>query len=295
MEYIQLFYTMNRYQIILIAGLLACSLLIAGCTEQSAPKQQTTSPTPAPTQIITTSLTPATPVPTQTQAPSLFDNQVMQPPPELGVSVSVQKDPVYSNITTTFDGGKGQELTQSAQVRITLSDGRVIEKDLGKQKGDEITTEGTKGADRVQVVVRFMNGDSYLILDKKVGQERAGLATATPTGVTTQTAGSEQGLYEGPVTQPPNSLSVSVDVNKEPIYRVITGTFRGGHGQSLVSSIDMRAKLGNGELITRQIANNIGATAEIQGSDAIDRVQVIVSFKNGETYKIFEKTFGPRG
>ncbi|WP_319579554.1 hypothetical protein [uncultured Methanospirillum sp.] len=286
---------MNRYQIILIAGLLACLLLVAGCTEQAAPKQQTLSPTPAPTQIISTSPTPETPVPSQTQVPSLFDNQVMQPPPELGVSVSVQKDPVYSNITTTFDGGKGQELTQSAQVRITLSDGRIIEQDLGKQKGDEITTAGTKGTDRVQVVVTFMNGDSYLILDKKVGQERAGLATATSTGVTTETTRSDQGLYEGPVTQPPNSLSVSVDVNKEPIYRVITGTFRGGHGQSLVSSIDMRAKLGNGELITRQIANNIGAIGEIQGSDGIDHVQVIVSFKNGETYKIFEKTFGPRG
>jgi hypothetical protein len=287
---------MNRYQIILIAGLLVGLLLVAGCTQQAAPKpEQTLPPTPAPTPIATTPPGSVTPVSTQTSAPSLFDNQVMQPPPELGVSVSVQKDPVYSNITTTFDGGKGQELTQSIQVRITLSDGRIIEEDLGKHKGDEITTAGTKGADRVQVAVKYMNGDSYLILDQKVELERAGRATATPTVVATTTTRSDQGLYEGPVTQPPNSLSVSVDVIKDPIYRVITGTFRGGHGQSLVSSIDMRAKLGNGELVTRQIADNIGAIGEIQGSDGTDHVQVIVSFKNGETYKIFEKTFGPRG
>jgi hypothetical protein len=286
---------MNRYQIILIAGVLAGLLLVAGCTEQTVPKSgQTLAPTPAPTSIATPPPVTQAPV-TQTPSPSLFDNQVMEPPAELGVSVSVQKDPVYSNITTTFDGGRGQTLVQSIQARITLSDGRVIEQDLGKQKGNEITTAGTKGTDRVQVVVKYMNGDSYLILDKKIELERAGLATATPTKAATVTTSSDQGLYEGPVTQPPNSLSVTVDVNKEPIYRVITGTFRGGHGQSLVSSIDMRAKLGNGELVTRQIANNIGAIGEIQGSDGTDHVQVIVSFKNGETYKIFEKTFGPRG
>lgn len=286
---------MNRYQIILILGVLAGLLFIAGCTEQEDPKTGQNLPsTPAPTSIATTP--PVTQVPvTQTPVPSLFDSQVMEPPADLGVSVSVQKDPVYSNITTTFDGGRGQTLVQSIQARITLSDGRVIEQDLGKQKGDEITTAGTKGADRVQVVVKYMNGDSYLILDKKIELGRAGLATATPTKVATVTTSSDQGLYEGPVTQPPNSLSVTVDVNKEPIYRVITGTFRGGHGQSLVSSIDMRAKLGNGELVTRQIANNIGAIGEIQGSEGTDHVQVIVSFKNGETYKIFEKTFGPRG
>lgn len=286
---------MNRYQIILIVGVLAGLLLVAGCTEQAAPKSgQTLPPTSAPTSIATPP--PATQAPvTQTPAPTLFDSQVMEPPADLGVSVSVQKDPVYSNITTTFDGGRGQTLVQSIQARITLSDGRVIEQDLGKQKGDEITTAGTKGADRVQVVVKYMNGDSYLILDKKIELGRAGLATATPTKVATVTTSSEQGLYEGPVTQPPNSLSVTVDVNKEPIYRVITGTFRGGHGQSLISSIDMRAKLGNGELVTRQISNNIGAIGEIQGSDGTDHVQVIVSFKNGETYKIYEKTFGPRG
>ncbi|PWR69962.1 hypothetical protein [Methanospirillum lacunae] len=286
---------MNRYQIILIVGVLAGLLLVAGCTEQATPKSgQTLPPTSAPTSIATP--LPATQAPvTQTPAPTLFDSQVMEPPADLGVSVSVQKDPVYSNITTTFDGGRGQTLVQSIQARITLSDGRVIEQDLGKQKGDEITTAGTKGADRVQVVVKYMNGDSYLILDKKIELGRAGLATATPTKVATVTTSSEQGLYEGPVTQPPNSLSVTVDVNKEPIYRVITGTFRGGHGQSLISSIDMRAKLGNGELVTRQIANNIGAIGEIQGSDGTDHVQVIVSFKNGETYKIYEKTFGPRG
>jgi hypothetical protein len=106
---------------------------------------------------------------------------------------------------------------------------------------------------------------------------------------------SEEGLFPGPVTQPPNSLSVSVDVEKEPIYRVITGTFRGGHGQSLISKIEMHAVLGTGETTTKVIANNIGAIGEIQGSNGIDRIQVVVSFKNGEVYKILDKTFKSRG
>ena len=89
---------MNRYQIILITGVLAVLLLVAGCTEQTTSKEQKTLPlTPVPTYTPATTPTPETPLPTtQTPAPSLFDNQVMIPPPELGVSVSVQKDPVYS-------------------------------------------------------------------------------------------------------------------------------------------------------------------------------------------------------
>ncbi|MDD1727539.1 MAG: hypothetical protein LUQ50_00540 [Methanospirillum sp.] len=286
---------MNRYQAILVVGILAGLLLTAGCTDQGAVKKEQIQPsTPAPTPVKTESPTPSTPEPTQKASPSLFDGKVTEPPAELAVSVSAQKDPVYSNITITFDGGKGQDLIQLIQVRTTLETGEVIEQQLGKKKGDEIAITGTRGLDRVQVMVSYMNGNSYLVMDRVVGQDRAGLEMPTQVQESAINA-SQEGLYPGPVTQPPNSLSVSVDVSKEPIYRVITGTFRGGHGQSLVSKIEMRAVLGTGESVINQISNNIGATGEMQGSDGIDHVQVIVSFKNGETYKILEKTLGPRG
>lgn len=253
---------------------------------------QTPALTPVPPTFTPVQTSVLTPEPTK--LPTLFDQPVTEPPAEIFVSVSVQKDPVYSTITATFDGGKGQDLVQSIQVRTTLSTGNVTEEILGKKKGDEITIPGTKGVDRIQVAVMFMNGQSYLITDTVLGQSRAGALTSMPTQKSAVST-SEEGLYSGPVTTPPNSLSVSVDVKKDPIYRVITGTFRGGHGQSLLSRIDMHAALGTGETVTKQIAGNIGAIAEIQGSDSTDRVQVVVYFKNGDSYKILEKTFGPRG
>jgi hypothetical protein len=253
---------------------------------------QQAEPATVQTTQVPTMTTELTPEPTAVQ--TIFDEPVSKPPADLGVSVSVQKDPVYLTITTSFDGGKGQDLVQSILVKTTLSTGETVEQSLGKNKGDEITVIGSKGADRVQVAVTFMNGNSYLVADTMIGQSRAETYTEPPIADTTMST-NEEGLYPGPVTQPPNSLSVSVDVDKEPIYRVITGTFRGGHGQSLVSSIEMRAILGSGEAVTKNIANNIGAIGEIQGSDGIDRVQVIVFYKNGDVHKIFEKTFGPRG
>jgi hypothetical protein len=293
---ILLFYSMNSVQMFAILSVLTVCVIVTGCTDQNPQStrvpEQTTAPdaTPLPTTPLPTTL----PAPEMTKNTSLFDQPVTRPPEDLSVSVSVQKDPIYSTITATFDGGKGQDLVQAVLVKTTLSTGNVSEEILGKNKGDEIRIAGTRGGDRIQVGVTYMNGQSYLITDAILGQSRAPEQISTPVPKKTMST-SEEGLYGGPVTNPPNSLSVSVDVKKDPIYRVITGTFRGGHGQFLLSRIDMYVVLGTGEAVTKQIAGNIGATAEVQGSDGIDRVQIVAYFKNGDSYKILEKSFGSRG
>lgn len=285
---------MNNKLIIAILLVLSLCVLFSGCTDQSGQNQVPPSPTQTLQSLpMTPEVTPPI-TPEPVKQPTLFDQQVTTPPADLAVSVSVQKDPVYSTIRAIFDGGKGQDLVQSVVVKTTLSTGEDREDPLGKKKGDEITIPGSKGNDRVRVGVTFMNGQSYLISDTVLGQNRAGAQTGTPAPEKTP-AFTDEGPYAGPVTTPPNSLSISVDVKKDPIYRVITGTFRGGHGQSLLSRIDMHAELGTGETVTRQIADSVGATTEIQGSDSTDRIQIVVFFKNGDQYKILEKTFGPRG
>jgi hypothetical protein len=275
-------------------------LFSAGCTDNSGQEKVNPAGTVQPKEVRTTpvTVTQATPqaavTSEQANRSGIFDQPRSDPPADLAVSITAQKDPVYSTITVTFDGGKGQDLVQNILVKTTLSTGESREQTLGKNKGAEITGNGTRGSDRVQAAVTFMTGETYLVTDTRLEQNRAG-SIATESVPEKKMNSSEAGLYQGPVTEPPNSLSVSVDVMKEPIYRVITGTFRGGHGQFLVSRIEMRAVLGSGEAVTKIIPSNIGATAEIQGSDGIDRVQVVAFFKNGEVYKIFEKTFGSRG
>lgn len=279
-----------------IAILLCCFILGAGCT---GPEKEVGDMTPVPARTMpepvpVTESPPISPTPEAEPEASVFDMPVTVPPANLTVSVSVRKDPVYSTITVVFDGGKGQDLVQSIPVRTIRSTGEVSDDMLGKEKGAELTINGTRGTDLVRVGIHFMNGDSYHLSDTSLAPSREITGTVTPVPEKTMSI-NEEGLYPGPVTIPPNSLSVSVEVEKEPIYRVITGTFRGGHGQFLVSRIDMNAVLGTGEAVTKEIPHNIGGMAEIQGTDGVDRVQVVVRFKNGEVHKILEKALGPRG
>lgn len=283
--------------VIFLAIMVTGFLLMAGCTSSTT---EDTKITPVPTTpAATLPPTPeetAAPEPTQEkiEEPSIFDGTVTQPSDELRVSVSAQKDPVYNQITVVFDGGKGQQLLRDITVRVTTSDGTVTELPLDVLRGSEVEFTGTKGNDRVQVAVDYKNGESYLIFDRIVGQVRAAEVTQTETATPVPET-SVGGKYDGPVTQPPKNLIVSVDVDKDPVYRVITASFRGGHGQTLVKTIEVHATLSDGKEVTEELGNNIGSEAEIQGTTGNDKVQVIVFYKNGEQYKISEKVFGPRG
>lgn len=285
----------GKTNFILITLILTGCVVLAGCTGSPPPVQPATpSPTPTPEPTTIPPTPEETPAVVPTSEYSIFDGPVTQPPAELEVSVSARKDPVYNQITVVFDGGKGQQLLQSISVRVTTSDGIVTEQPLPPNRGAEIEFAGSKGVDRVQVAAYYKNGASYLILNQNVGQARAGIITATPT-VASAPVTSSNSLYDGPVTEPPKNLIVMVDVIKDPVYRVITATFRGGHGQSLVKTVQVHALLSDGKEVTKDLANTIGSVAEIQGTAGNDKVQVVVFYKNGEQYKISEKVFGPRG
>lgn len=286
----------RKRTILYLALLLLAGVLLAGCT--SSPQQEperAPGPTPLPleTPKVTEIPTPE-PEPLPEVIPSIFDGTVQKPPNELEVFVNVQKDPVYDVITVTFNGGKGQQLLQSVLVRVEDSNGEVTEIPLGSRVGEEITIQGTKGKDRVQVAAYYKTGASYYILDQSLGQTRLGAPIATPTIASYEELATDE-LFGGPVTEPPRSLTVSVDVGKDPVYRVITATFRGGHGQSLVRRINVHAVLSDGNVVTKDLMNNIGAISEIQGTAGLDKVQVVVEYQNGESYKIVEKVLGPRG
>lgn len=281
----------------LLGIVVTAFLLLAGCLgtnpEESAVKTVTTTPdTTLPPTLAPTSITE--PVKEEQTQVSIFDGPVTQPPDELSVSVSAQKDPVYNQITVVFDGGKGQQLLKDITVRVTASDGTVTDLPLNTNRGSEAEFAGTKGTDRVQAAVSYQNGQSYLIFDQTLGTVRAPEVTQTkaPTPVPES---SSEGRFDGPVTLPPKNLDVSVEVDKDPVYRVITATFRGGHGQTLVKNIIVNTILSDGREESRDLASNIGSTAEIQGTSGNDKVQVVVYYKNGEQYKISEKVFGPRG
>jgi hypothetical protein len=93
-------------------------------------------------------------------------------PASSAVSVTVGEKEYNGNIPVTFDGGKGQINVLRIDVKLTRFDRSVYSTTLGKNKGDEVILEGTRGSgsergqsDRIEVSVAMNNGQTYKIVD----------------------------------------------------------------------------------------------------------------------------------
>jgi len=140
---------------ILSVFLLALLMIGAGCTE---------TPTEEPATAVPTTLAPTA---TETASPTTTPH-IDQIPKEKSLAIQVEKDEIFADITVTFNGGDGQYLLDSLHVKTTLSDGQVIEEELGINRGDEIKFDGTKDEDRIEVTAYFVDGTSYRVYDKYV-------------------------------------------------------------------------------------------------------------------------------
>lgn len=160
---------MKVNRIIILGLFLAIAVLFAGCTGSES---GVTQPVPQETPVATPA--PVVPVETiaeVTQVPvdAIWDQPVTEPPADISVSITVQKDQVFDTIIATFNGGFGQSLVSAIQVRVITSDGRDEIQPLGSNTGDNIQFVGTSQEDEVMVAVWYMNGDSYKISDQVLG------------------------------------------------------------------------------------------------------------------------------
>jgi len=90
-----------------------------------------------------------------------------QLPEEIGVTVEASKDPSSAVITVQFNGGPGGDVVQDNTVTLTRSDGTVETGKLNfKERLSEINLQGTRGTDRLQVVVVMGTGTPYTIIDQ---------------------------------------------------------------------------------------------------------------------------------
>ena len=96
----------------------------------------------------------------------------MTVPPIYAVAVDVHRNPtgLYKEVTVTFQGGKGQYLTQRVDATITRSDCSSETKSITRpesgsiQAGSSVTFNGSD-RDRVLVTV-VINGVPYTIIDQ---------------------------------------------------------------------------------------------------------------------------------
>ncbi len=90
-------------------------------------------------------------------------------PPEKAVEIQInEKDPIYATITVIFAGGKGQIAVTDILVQVTLADGKVVTGHLKPIKGNELTFQGTKETDRIEIWVSLNDGTTYKTIDQLV-------------------------------------------------------------------------------------------------------------------------------
>ncbi|MCK9580348.1 MAG: hypothetical protein M0Q92_07835 [Methanoregula sp.] len=152
-----------KYPIILSATvLLVLCALLAGCTSPTASELKPAE-TPVPTTVPTTV---STSVATVVATPDAVETL----PAEQFVDLTLQKQRPDSSIHLLYNGGKGEVTVQNILIKVTLSNGKVVEQYMNDgnrkpRRGDELVIEGTRGTDQVQVFVTSA-GKTYKVIDE---------------------------------------------------------------------------------------------------------------------------------
>ena len=153
---------MKRVLILFATLCLILCALAAGCTSPTQAEIKPVDTTTVPTTLPIRSTSVATVVSTPLAVETL--------PAEQFVDIQVEKQRPDATIHLLYNGGKGAIYVQNIMMRVTRSDGQVVEEYLndGNRKprqGDELVIDGTRGSDHV-VVFLTSAGKTYRIFDK---------------------------------------------------------------------------------------------------------------------------------
>ncbi|RPI38698.1 MAG: hypothetical protein EHM53_08225 [Methanoregulaceae archaeon] len=155
--------SMQKSLVILVFfGVVICALL-SGCTSPTGTEiipPGTTVPTPLPTLQTTAVTVIPTPLPVETL------------PAEQAVDLVLSKQRPDSSIHLLYNGGKGEVYVQNIMMKVTLSNGQVIQQYMNDgnrkpRRGDELVIEGTRSADFVQVYLTSA-GRTYKVKEESL-------------------------------------------------------------------------------------------------------------------------------
>lgn len=83
--------------------------------------------------------------------------------------VQADKNAITAEVNVRFDGGNAQGTVMDNRVILTRSDGTVAEEKLDfSRKQSEVVFQGTRGTDRLQVIVTQHSGSTFTIVDKLI-------------------------------------------------------------------------------------------------------------------------------
>jgi hypothetical protein len=134
---------------------------------QSLPSAAATSPPASVPASSSGSQTSAPSTTASTRTASLVPGPTDRLPSDIAVTFQVDKDAINGKITVMLTGGQGRTVIQDCLVTVTHPDGQVITGVISPNKKiNEITLDGTKGTDRVEVLVTYYSGQQYKVIDQ---------------------------------------------------------------------------------------------------------------------------------
>jgi hypothetical protein len=120
----------------------------------------------------------------------------------------------------------------------------------------------------------------------------------TPLPVTTTTVAEATGnfsLVPGEVELPPDNLRITLQVERDPRSFIVSVMYMGGKGQYGVRDILVRLTRSDGTVLTDTFRPvQMGSHVELQGTQKVDRVEVIVRYHTGDEYKMVDQVFDYR-
>ncbi len=153
----------------LILGAAVLTGLVNGPAPGSARALATPPQTPPVTQppaiSAATTMTPAGEREADTQ--SFVTRPTQVPPESYRIWLQEERDPITNLVTVIYNGGKGQRAVREVSVRLTRSDGEVLEQVFRPLViGEGVELQGTKYADRLEVNVTYNTGETYTVIDR---------------------------------------------------------------------------------------------------------------------------------
>ncbi len=99
--------------------------------------------------------------------PPLVSGPVQVPPESLRIWLQADRDPITHIVTVIYNGGKGERAVRDVSVRLTRSDGTVLQETFRPLiTGEGVAMQGTKYADRLEVIVTYNSGEAMTVIDK---------------------------------------------------------------------------------------------------------------------------------
>jgi hypothetical protein len=99
-------------------------------------------------------------------------------------------------------------------------------------------------------------------------------------------------LVPGPTQTLPAQLEIVLQTERDPRTKEISVEYMGGKGQNGVREIVARLTRSDGEILTSSFKPiQIGSSIRLQGTEQVDRLEVIVRYYSGEEFIVIDRIF----